>query len=259
MTIFFLAAVLATPTWGSAAGRVEIVNRADEAGLAHVLTARAESLLTDLEKRFGLQADGRISIILVSSREEFARAQPLGASLPVWAAGVAYPDLSLIIIQAGTGEPWSAPEQVLSHEVTHLVLGRLFGRNPVPDWLNEGLTMHLSGDWGWDRRWAIARAMISGRLIPLEKLIHKFPEDRLSAETAYAQSFYFITFLMDRFGRDRLAGLIRDLGMGVNSRHALIRATGLRETDLQEQFYQWLNIRFSPVWFFAATDTWWAA
>ena len=70
---------------------------------------------------------------------------------------------------------------MLAHEMTHLILGRIFHEGEIPVWLDEGLTMHLAGDWGLSRQIAMTRAVVSHRFIPLKQLAGGFPGDRIGA------------------------------------------------------------------------------
>lgn len=237
--------------------RVNIVYTGPEARLARSLAVKAGEALFRLEEEFGLPPKGRISIVLASSLEDFSQAQPGGVRVPVWAAGVAYPNLNLIVLKSGKAAKGTGLDKTLVHELTHVVLGRIFGRRPVPTWLNEGLTMHLADDWGVSRQVAMARAVSSGRLIPLRRLVDRFPEDRLSAETAYAQSYYFISFLRDRYGPQVVGRLVRNLGLGVSADNVLLQASGLRRDDLEEEFYRWLSGRFSLFWILTGPGVVW--
>ena len=230
------------------AGRIKVVHDPAEARLAGSLAAKAEEALARLEARFGLVPEGRVTIILASSQAEFVRAQPGRSRPPVWAAGTAYPELNLIVLKSRRASPGLDMDRVLVHELAHLVLGRLFGRHRVPTWLNEGLTMHLAGDWGISRQMVMVRALSSDRLIPLGRLVRGFPEDPFRAETAYAQSYYFLAFLRDRWGRQVVGRLIRNIGLGVSPENALLQASGLRPEDLEEEFSEWLSKRFSLFW-----------
>ncbi|MBW2061786.1 MAG: hypothetical protein JRI95_09525 [Deltaproteobacteria bacterium] len=241
--------------------RVTVRHDQDEARLAKSLADRAEKILNRLEEKVGLRFTARVEIVLASSRSSFIQAQPGGVRVPDWAVGVAYPRLNLIIIKSPRAASRQDVGHVLAHELTHLVLGRIFNQRQVPTWLNEALTMHLAGEWGLSRQVAMTRAVISKKFIPLRQLVRGFPEDRIGAETAYAESYYFIAFLRDRFGSDSCQRLIRNLGLGISLENALLQATGLRSHVLEEEFFRWLKLRFSifpiltgsgVIWFLAA-------
>ncbi|MFH1091467.1 MAG: peptidase MA family metallohydrolase [Pseudomonadota bacterium] len=215
------------------------------------MAEKATRVLADLEAEFGLPHKTRVNIILASSESEFRQALPGPGFVPSWAAGAAYPAQGLIVLKTPQASPGLDLDRVLKHELAHLVLGRIFDRRPVPVWLNEGLTMHLVDDWSLSRQMAMARAMASGGLISLHRLVREFPEGRLGAETAYAESYYFIAFLRDRYGGRVVGRLIGQLGAGIDPERALYRVTGLTDSGLQDEFERWLSRRFSIIWLLA--------
>lgn len=232
---------------------VTVQHDGSQARLARTLADRAHEVIQRLEAEFGLILDSPVTIVLTSSQAEFERAQPFGGQAPSWAAALAYPDLGLIILKSRRADSGISLEEALAHEMTHVALGRLFQRQSVPTWLNEGLTMHVAGEWGLTRYMAMARAVASDRVIPLNRLVRAFPADQIGAETAYSESYYFVTFLRDRYGSQVLGRLIRNLGLGISADHALYQATGLRTDELDDEFNTWLAHRFA--WFWISTGS----
>jgi hypothetical protein len=221
------------------------------------VTTQAEQMLQRLVNEYHLVLTHQITMVLARTPEEFRKAQPPGSNLPSWAAGVAYPEKNLIIIKTADASTSEEFRRLLSHELAHVVLGHLFGKSPVPLWLNEGLAMHLSDDWGLDRQIALFRAQMTDRLIPLESLMERFPDKPVDAATAYAESYYLISFLKDKFGGAVVGRLIQDLSLGVNTRHALYKASGLWPHQFEEEFFKWLRQRFSILWLLVNPDFLW--
>lgn len=253
--------LIATGAGSEYVPRVMVSHDGNEDRLARNLTQKAEGILSRLEEKFGLSLPGRVEIILASDRASFRRAQIGRTKIPDWAVGAAYPELNRIILLSPRALPGHDITQILAHELAHLVLGRIFQQRRVPVWLNEGLTMHLSWEWGLSRQAAMTRAIIADRLIPLHTLVGNFPRETIAAETAYAESFYFISFLKDTYGRSSVERLIRNLGLGVSLENALLQASGLSMEDLEEEFFHWIKFRFSflailtgsgTIWFLAA-------
>lgn len=237
--------------------RVRVVHEAADTRLARSLASRAQKALARLEARFSLAPKARVLIILTSSAQDYQKAQPGERRVPAWSAGTAYPELNLIVLKSWRAVPGLDVDRVLNHELAHLVLGRFFGRREVPAWLNEGLTMHLAGDWSLSRQVAMARALASDRLIPLGRLVRGFPLGPVDAETAYAQSYYFLAFLRDRYGREVLERLVQNLGLGVSPENALLQISGLRQDELEDEFSEWLKKRFSFFWILTGPGTVW--
>jgi hypothetical protein len=69
---------------------------------------------------------------------------------PEWADATAWPELGAIFlrspdIRVGGDEPL---EQVLDHELVHVLLGRAFGDEQPPIWLQEGVAQVLAKQLG---------------------------------------------------------------------------------------------------------------
>ena len=243
-----LVVLLSAAAW---CGDVPAVNVIGEGGSPRRNEAVRQKALRDLNKlrdRFGLEIPEKLTVVLADSEAAFRRAQPDGSRVPDWAAGVAWPELGLIVVKTPSALPGSDLEHVLEHELAHLALRRVFGRKELPLWLNEGLTMHLSDDWGVSRQIAMTRALVAGGLIRLDRLVHAFPESRIAAETAYAQSYYLVAFIRERGGKEAMSLLIRGLAAGVDPERAIHQATGLYGPDLETEFHEWLKKRFTGVW-----------
>jgi hypothetical protein len=225
---------------------------------ARGLALRAERILEDLEEKFGLVFEGKIVIYFAGSNREFNQFQPDGKKVPIWSAGVAYVTRNIIVLKSTRASPHTDLDRLLAHEISHLVLGRLFAGRRIPIWLNEGLTMHIANDWGPGRQWAMVRAVGAGRLIPLGELVYSFPDRTYDAQTAYAASYYFIAFIRDRYGVAALNRLVEHLSHGVQADRALKDITGRNLDDLEEAFDQWLRRRFSVFWIITNPGILWA-
>ncbi len=252
-----LSVLISTGARGDNLPRVVVSHDGSEERLAGTLARKAEKALSRLEEKFGLKPSGRVEIVLVPDRASFSRARIGKAKIPDWAVGVAYPDLNRILLLSPRELPGRDVSQVLTHELAHLVLGRIFRQGEAPTWLNEALAMHLSWEWGLSRQMAMSRAVMAGRLIPLENLIKGFPKDKIGAETAYAESFYFISFLKSRYGRSSVERLIRNLGLGVSPENALLQTSGLNMEHLEGEFFRWLKYRFSFLAILTGSGTLW--
>ncbi|MEW5723381.1 MAG: hypothetical protein AB1896_09760 [Thermodesulfobacteriota bacterium] len=252
-----LVILLTLAAWPASAGTIHVRSSAGESELAGVLADRAEEYLKRLEEEFGLAPGPPITVFLASTPQDFEAALPGGADVPDWAAGVAWPELNLVVMKSRRLLPGADLDRVLAHEVTHVALGRLFGDNRIPRWLEEGLTMHLAGEWGLGRQVAMARAVVSGGLLPLSDLVKGFPMDPVGAETAYAQSYYFVAFLRDHCGREVLGRLVGGLARGTEAEPALHEATGKPLARLETQFEEWLKRRFSIFWLLTGPEVLW--
>jgi hypothetical protein len=179
----------------------------------------------------------------------FRALQPEDRRAPIWARGVAYPDLNLMIVQA---TPGADPRATLRHELSHLAVGRL-ARERVPRWFLEGLATVQSGDLWRAYGPALDRAAVTGTLPSLDAMIEGFPPDGPSAELAYAMSAAFVSNLLQRDGASRLDALTRRLVSGERFEPAFYATYGASTRQLERAFAErllrseaWLRILTSP-------------
>ena len=118
----------------------------DDATALHLSRYVARSL-PRLSDEMGLPIGNQIHIYVAPTQEDFFAMQPGNA--PHWADGTAYPHRGVIFLRApsvrgGMAEPL---EQVLDHELAHIILGRAFGARPVPRWLQEGVAQLVAREY----------------------------------------------------------------------------------------------------------------
>lgn len=182
-----------------------------------------------IAKELGVSTGGPLQIYIAESQEEFLAMQP---NLPPdWADGTAWPKNGWIFlrsprIRSGIASPL---QQVLDHEIAHILLGRAFAHRPVPRWLQEGVAQHVAKEYSpqtIDQLGSFAEPM------SLTELAKGFPKDSFRAQIAYAQSADVIAFIFREFGSASLQILIKEMSQGVDFNVAIKKATGLDPDEL---------------------------
>ena len=198
---------------------------ADKAALRRV-ARHAEEAVPRLAQFLGLPTGKQLRIYLAHSQEQFAELQP--GSPESWADATAYPQRALIFLRAPRVRPGTAKplEQVLDHEITHVLLGQGFHGERVPRWLHEGLAQYAAREYTPELTRQIGRGMLGGNLLELEALVQGFPIDPMRARLAYAQSADLVAFLRNQYGEESLRVLVRQLAGGAPVGAAIRAATG---------------------------------
>ncbi len=163
--------------------------------------------VTDKLKRLFQQ---RTEIVLCVTPEEFraATTQPPEHILAcaVAARNVIYINLALL-----SQYPREQFLQTLTHEYAHIYLGNMCPER-LPRWLEEGIAMHLAGDWQINDAVSLALARILGRHIPLAELEHTFPAEPGAMHLAYLQSYSVVNYLLkQRYKGAKIQVLVDDL------------------------------------------------
>lgn len=216
-----------------------------------------ERVVADIGVDFAEKTEIRLSPTI----EAFREAQPGGTWIPLWAAGVAYPDRNVIVLlspRAIKGSRMNVVD-VFAHEFSHIALGRALTGVKVPVWLNEGLAIYEAREWTFSRISVLTRASLTDRLIPLPVLTLSFPAEEETAELAYAESFMFISFLINKVGREAFHRLIRDYTGYGDLAGALRRGTGMTLADLEERWLVYLKLRVSWIPIITSVSALWFA
>lgn len=199
---------------------------ADQAVLLRLANHAAVSI-PQLAERLGVRPSGPIDVYVLSSEADFQRLQP--GRTPDWADGTAWPNHGLIFLKTPSIRPGNADplEQVLDHELVHILLGQAFDGRPVPRWFQEGMAQFYSGEATFEKAIALARNDFGLEPLPLANITGGFPPDPARAQLAYAQSADFIAWLHARGGDASLRTLVRELAAGTPVNDALRSASGL--------------------------------
>ena len=217
--------------------------------------AIAEKVMQDL----GVIVKNKIKVYITSGGE-FQKMQPHRNVLPDWVLGVAYHNLSLMIIKS-PGEIRSGRydlKKTFIHELTHILLGTTFkGAEHIPRWFNEGLAMYESREWSFNRVSTITQAVLTDSLLPLSKITHAFPKKRKEVELAYCQSFYLISFLIAKYESEKFHEFIRYYSKERVLEDALIKVYGMNLNRLEKKWHRYLKMRFSWIPIMTSTGTLW--
>jgi hypothetical protein len=200
------------------------------------LLQHAEAAVPRLAAALGLAPGRTIEIYLSPDQKTFDTMQP--GEPPGWADGTAWPSRGLIYLRSPRVRPGDAAplEQVLDHELVHIILGRAFLPRAVPRWLQEGAAQLFAGEIKPEMTERIGLGMLTGGLIPLEDLTRGFPDDPLRAQLAYAESADFVAWLKSTYGEEALHTVILGLSQGRPPAATLREATGKSLQELNDEW-----------------------
>lgn len=104
-------------------------------------------------------------------------------------------------------------QQTMTHELGHILLGSLPGGRELPLWANEGIVMHLAGQWSYEEHMKLLSAHLFGQLPRLHDLETSFPRDGESQTLAYRMSYSAISVVASDYGDPpgRVGRLLRRL------------------------------------------------
>jgi hypothetical protein len=220
--------------------------RPDDGATAARLARHAEAAVPRLAEALGVPPGATIQVFLAPDHAQFLELQPGRA--PDWADGTAWPSQGTIFLHAprarpGTDEPL---EQVLDHELVHIILGRAFAPRRVPHWLQEGAAQVLARQLRPELTERLAAGQLGDNLLSLDDLTRSFPADPVRARLAYAQAADFVAWLQNTHGDDALREITQALAQGESVEMALRGATG---EDLRALDAAWRErLASTPIW-----------
>ena len=194
--------------------------------------------------RLGLTSAGPpIRVVLA------AEGSPLAQRVPGWISGYAYPEVgtAVLLVERVPRYPSRSLEEVLHHEVGHILIARAAGGAPVPRWFHEGLAMALDDRGGLEdaARFELSRLRI--RRFSLAQLSEAFGGGAGDTAAAYAAAGAFYRDLERRHGAGFPSALLRRVARGEAFPEAFETLTGrsperalAQFTSLEATWIRWL-------------------
>ncbi len=223
------------------------------------LIADAAAVRTQLTEWLGQPVLHEVRVSVARTPGEMATLAPHDAPYPDYAAGVAYPEIGLVLLTVKPVHPNSNHElnEVFRHELAHVALEDAVGGRPVPRWFNEGFAVLASGETSYVRLQTLWTATVSDTLLTLPQMERSFPADENEASIAYAQAADIVRFLVRREEQHRFRGLISRMREGETMDAALLNSYGEDSSALEAEWREEVAKRYTfwPV-LFSGTVIW---
>ena len=168
-----------------------------------------------------------------------------------WISGYALSDQGLVVVmpQRVPSYPDSSLEDLLRHEVAHVLIARAAGHRPLPRWFHEGMAMIAGGSWGFDDRSRLTLALLADRPVSFAELEERFAGGQGEVNRAYAVAGAFVRDLFERHGQTAAPRILAGVARGLSFEDAFRAATGTTLADAETSFWsrQTLWYRWVPV------------
>jgi hypothetical protein len=208
----------------------------DEAFANSLLTAATKSL-DQLAKDTGVKPKDKVRILIYGSQNDLLKA--LGPSAQDWTGGVSFSAQGIVAIDAApTTAGRSFAARAVPHELTHVVVHQATD-NPygdIPQWLDEGLAMYHEGSLEGTYQSQLDQAVKKNKLLSLKTISSNFPADSDQATLSYAESYSVVKFIFDKYGKDKMADLLKVFADGSTYDGALQKALGTTTNELDKEW-----------------------
>lgn len=189
----------------------------------------------DVMRLIGLDHPGRpVRVILAAEGSDAAR------GVAPWIVGYAYGALDLIILlpERAPAYPDSSLDELLAHELAHVLITRAAAGHPVPRWFHEGLALVAGTSWGLDDRSRLTLALMVDADVPLGTLDERFAGGRGTVDRAYAVAGAFVRYLLRRFGSGTAREILAGVAIGQPFDEAFRRTTGTTLARVEASFWR---------------------
>ena len=223
------------------------------------LIADAAATRTALTEWVGQPVLSEVRVVVARTPGEMATLAPPNSPFPDYAAGVAYPEIGLVLLTVKPVHPNSQQDlhEVFRHELAHVALEDAVSGRPIPRWFNEGFAVMASGETSYVRLQTLWTATLSDNLLTLAQLERSFPANENEADVAYAEAADVVRFLVRREDQHRFRGLVSRLRDGETMDAALLNSYGEETATLESEWRDDVAKRctFWPV-LFSGTVIW---
>jgi hypothetical protein len=199
--------------------------------------------LAGIVRTVGLE-DGGPPIAVVLAGEDSAAARGVSP----WTAGFAIGAEGRIVLFPSRSPryPHDTLEDVLRHEVAHVLISRAAGGRRVPRWFHEGLAVAVERPWGLEDRSRLAWELVMGPRLTMREIDALFEGGQGAQSRAYSLSAAVVRDLIREHGTAAPAGILRLVKTDAGFNDAVARVTGRPIGAVEEAF--WDRHRVWTVW-----------
>jgi hypothetical protein len=172
-------------------------------------------------------------VVLADTRSDIAR------QVPSFVAGFAIGEQGLIVLfpARSPGYPHDTLEDVLRHEIAHVLISRAAGGHDVPRWFHEGLAVAVERPWDFEDRRRLASALVFGPRLSLAAIDELFAGGEAAQARAYSLSAAVVRHLMAVYGDNAPARVLQEIARGRPFDDALAAVTAVPLPRLEAQFW----------------------
>ncbi len=213
--------------------------RGDE-DFGQALFDKAMEALDTLSREAGVTVAHQVKVFIYGSHSDLLGAIAEGAK--EWTGGQAFPEMGVVVIGVAPANlAWG--QRAVAHELSHLVVHQMVDTplGDLPRWLDEGLAMYAEGELEPSYRHALDWAIRGDQLITVRSLSSSFPTDSELAHLSYAQSYSLVEFILEQYGREKMARLLQVFAEGAYYDDGLQEVLGLDSQGLDAAWRKWVR------------------
>ena len=176
----------------------------------------------------------------------------LAQQTPAWVAGFATGTEVVLFPARAPSYPHDSLQELLQHEVAHVLIGRAAGGRRVPRWFHEGVALAAERTWSLGDRTHFALDVAFGGTVSAASIDRLFQAGAGPAARAYRLSGMLVQDLLKVHGPDLPARVLTGMRRGLAFDAAFEAAAGTSVDEATDAFWRrrlwvtWLPWLTSP-------------
>lgn len=155
----------------------------------------------------GLERMEPVEILVINDVGPYNEA--LGGELPRWGIAFAIMEENRILVDVNRAtREWNSLDEVVPHELSHLLVHQRVPGVRMPIWFLEGLAQWQAREWNAVDQWQLMQGIWSGTAPRLLDMTWRYPKIEARAQDAYRVSYAGFTELFAEAGFDDLPVLL---------------------------------------------------
>jgi LPXTG-motif cell wall-anchored protein len=217
------------------------------------LESLPSSSFDDIVQFLGVSPGPAIHVGLSPETSDMAR------SVAPWISGFALGESSLVVLfpARSPGYPDQTLEDVLRHEVAHVLLWRAAAGRPVPRWFDEGVAMEVERQRRWQDQTQLFYQLMTGGETDLQRLDRLFAAGQNDQTRAYALAGAFVHYLLKQHGPETIKDVLMRVHAGMDFDSAFATVTGSPPSHAEAEFWRSQRIWTSWVPIISSTTMLW--
>lgn len=191
-----------------------------------------------------------IRVVLASESSEWAR------QVPPSTVGFAVGEAGVVVLFPSRAPvyPHDTLEDVLHHEVAHVLMTRAAGGHPLPRWFHEGLAMAAERNWRLEDQVRLFGELTAVPRTDLDAINALFTQNDAARTRAYTLAGAFVRDLLRHHGSSAPGSVLARVAEGTSFERAFAEVIGQTLDDEEAAF--WHRHRFWTTWVpFLTTQT----
>jgi hypothetical protein len=155
------------------------------------------------------------------------------------------------------GYPNQTLEDVLRHEVAHILIWRAASGRPVPRWFDEGVAMEVERQRRWQDQTQLFYQLMTGGEMDLQRLDRLFAGNQNDETRAYALAGAFVHDLLVEYGPETVKNILIRIHSGADFDTAFAAVTGSSPSHTEAEFWRRQRIWTSWIPIISSATTLW--